>query len=166
MQFDILVGNDQHTVDIEKTEAGYKIVLDNDETINADAVSLKEDLLSIIIESKSYLVNINNESRNYTVDLNGETFNLEVFEEGSARRLKRDKAGFQGKQIIKAPMPGKVIKILVKEGDEVEGGTGLIIIEAMKMENELKASAKGIVKEINAEEGKTVNAGDSIIVIE
>ncbi len=166
MLFDIVIGEKEHSVVVEKTESGFKIIIDNDEYINADAVSLKEELLSIIIGNKSYLVNIKNENKSYTVDLNGETFSVDVFEEGSARRFRRDKGGFQGKQQIKAPMPGKVVKILVKEGDEVEAGTGLIVIEAMKMENELKATANGTVKEINAEEGNTVNAGDSIIIIE
>ncbi|RMF95508.1 MAG: biotin/lipoyl-binding protein [Candidatus Schekmanbacteria bacterium] len=166
MMFEILIGNDQHTVEVEKTDKGYKILIDNEESIIADAFFLKDDLLSIISNNKSYLVNLKNESRNYTVDLNGETFKLEVYEEGSTRRVKREKAGAQGKQTLKAPMPGKVVKLLVKEGDEVEAGDGLIIIEAMKMENELKASVKGVVKEINAEEGKTVNAGEPIIVIE
>ncbi len=67
---------------------------------------------------------------------------------------------------IIAPMPGKVVRLLVKVGDQVEAGAGVIVVEAMKMQNEMKAPKAGTVVTLNAELGATVNAGDVLAVVE
>jgi len=67
--------------------------------------------------------------------------------------------------VVTAPMPGKILKILVKEGEQVKTGQGLLILEAMKMENEIPAPRDGIVKRILVKEGDTVNTGDPMIEI-
>lgn len=66
---------------------------------------------------------------------------------------------------LKSPMPGTVLEILVNVGDEVEQGAVLVIVEAVKMENELTAQCSGIVEEIRAEEGDFVNLGEELVVI-
>lgn len=66
---------------------------------------------------------------------------------------------------IKAPMPGKVLKILVEQGEMVKEGQVLLLLEAMKMENEIFASSTGVVKRINCKEGETVNTGDTLLVL-
>jgi biotin carboxyl carrier protein len=63
-------------------------------------------------------------------------------------------------------MPGKIVRVLVQAGDKVEAGAGIIVVEAMKMQNEMKAPKAGAVVSINADEGATVNAGDVLAVIE
>jgi biotin carboxyl carrier protein len=63
-------------------------------------------------------------------------------------------------------MPGKVVRIVAAEGTEVEAGAGVVVIEAMKMQNEMKSPKKGIVRKISAAEGATVNAGDTLAIIE
>ncbi|HYL79431.1 MAG TPA: biotin/lipoyl-containing protein, partial [Candidatus Acidoferrum sp.] len=70
-----------------------------------------------------------------------------------------------GKKSVSAPMPGKVVKLLVKLGDVVREGDGIVVVEAMKMENELKAPAAGTIAEIRTQEGKAVNGGDVLVVI-
>ena len=67
---------------------------------------------------------------------------------------------------IKTAMPGKVVRILVEQGAEIKQGEGVIVVEAMKMQNEMKAPKDGIIKEIRVAEGATVNAGDILVVIE
>jgi pyruvate carboxylase len=67
---------------------------------------------------------------------------------------------------VKAPMPGKVVRVLVEAGQEVEAGQGLVVVEAMKMQNELKSPKSGTVAEVRAEAGATVNAGDVLVVVE
>ena len=67
---------------------------------------------------------------------------------------------------IRTQMPGKVVRVLVAEGDEVAAGDGVIVVEAMKMQNEMKSPKDGVVRELRADEGKTVNAGDVLVVIE
>ena len=63
-------------------------------------------------------------------------------------------------------MPGKVVRVLVERGQEVEAGAGLVVVEAMKMQNELKSPKAGTVVELRAAPGATVNAGDVLVVIE
>jgi biotin carboxyl carrier protein len=71
-----------------------------------------------------------------------------------------------GPQQIKAPMPGKIVKLLVKPGDKVDARQGLVVVEAMKMENELKARAAGTVSEVRVTEGSSVEAGAILVVLE
>ena len=75
--------------------------------------------------------------------------------------------GEQGGRVqVKAPMPGKVVRVLVEAGQAVESGQGLVVVEAMKMQNELKSPKAGSVAELRAEAGATVNAGDVLVVVE
>jgi biotin carboxyl carrier protein len=71
-----------------------------------------------------------------------------------------------GRQTISAPMPGKVVRVLVREGDIVQAGAGLIVVEAMKMQNEHKAPKAGTVIRLSVQEGGTVAAGEPLVVIE
>jgi len=67
---------------------------------------------------------------------------------------------------ITAPMPGKVVRLLVAEGAEIEAGAGVVVVEAMKMQNEMKSPRDGVVVAINVKPGDTVNAGDVLAVVE
>ena len=80
-------------------------------------------------------------------------------------RTRGGKAGAGG-QVLKAPMPGKVVLVEVEVGQVVAAGDGLIVLEAMKMENEFRAAAPGTVVEIRVEAGQAVNPGDVLVVIE
>lgn len=85
---------------------------------------------------------------------------------GSWARRVGDAAAGKGPQKILAPMPGKVVKVLVKPGDEVAARQGVVVVEAMKMENELKSPKAGTVSEVRAIEGTSVEAGAVLIVVE
>ena len=88
---------------------------------------------------------------------------------GLRRRRRRAAAGgfsAEGRQVICAPMPGKIVKVLVKAGDEVQEGQGLVVVEAMKMENELKSPKAGKVVELTAKEGTTVENNAKLVVVE
>jgi biotin carboxyl carrier protein len=71
-----------------------------------------------------------------------------------------------GRAQVVASMPGKVVRVLVETGAKVEAGDGLVVVEAMKMQNELKSPKSGTVIEVRAESGATVNAGDVLVVVE
>jgi biotin carboxyl carrier protein len=75
------------------------------------------------------------------------------------------KFSLEGPQRVDAPMPGKIVRVLVKEGDAVEEGQGLVVVEAMKMENELKSPKAGVVRELHAQEGQPVEAGAKLAVV-
>ncbi|HWQ03049.1 MAG TPA: biotin/lipoyl-containing protein, partial [Candidatus Nitrosotenuis sp.] len=71
----------------------------------------------------------------------------------------------EGRQEILAPMPGKVVRVLVKSGDAVEAGHGLLVVEAMKMQNEIKSPKSGKVERVLVSEGQNVNAGETLAVV-
>jgi biotin carboxyl carrier protein len=72
----------------------------------------------------------------------------------------------EGRAQVLAPMPGKVVRVLVEVGQEVEAGAGLVVVEAMKMQNELKSPKAGAVAELHVQPGATVNAGEVLVVVE
>lgn len=85
------------------------------------------------------------------------------------KRLRGSASGHEhgeGLAEIKTAMPGKVVRVLVEPGTEVKKGDGVIVVEAMKMQNEMKSPKDGVVREIRSSEGSTVNAGDVLAVIE
>ena len=103
-----------------------------------------------------------------TVWVEGELYRIEYQDEGRRPRRAASVTGqdMRGRQMIVAPMPGKVVALLVSPAQEVSAGQGVIVIEAMKMENELKASGPGVIKEIKVQEGDGVSGGDVLVIIE
>jgi len=97
--------------------------------------------------------------------VNGRVLHVEVFDP-RGRRARGAVGAAEGRQTVAAPMPGRVIRVLVEAGQAVEAGQGLIVVEAMKMQNEMKSPKAGRVIEVKASDGATVAAGDILIVIE
>ncbi|HEX6164529.1 MAG TPA: biotin/lipoyl-containing protein [Vicinamibacterales bacterium] len=104
----------------------------------------------------------------FDVHLDGLTIPVQIRPAGSFGRQKKEGATAQaaGPQRVLAPMPGKVVRVLVKPGDEVKARQGLVVVEAMKMENELRAARDGRVRDIAVAEGQSVDAGAVLIVVE
>jgi len=101
-----------------------------------------------------------------TVVLRGLSYEVAVVDPKRLRSGESAGAHQAGAAEIVSPMPGKIVRVLVRAGDKVEAGAGIIVVEAMKMQNEMKAPKAGSVVSINAEEGATVNAGDVLAVVE
>jgi biotin carboxyl carrier protein len=104
----------------------------------------------------------------FDVHLDGRTIPLQIRPAGAFGRQKKEGGGAAGSgpQRILAPMPGKVVRILVKAGDEVKAKQGLVVVEAMKMENELKAARDGRVRDVSVAEGQSVDAGAVLLIVE
>ncbi len=100
------------------------------------------------------------------VTIGGHEFEVELTDPKRLRGSAADAEHADGAAEIKTAMPGKVVRILVTIGDEVAKGDGVLVVEAMKMQNEMKSPKDGIVKELRVVEGVTVNAGDVLAVIE
>ena len=131
-----------------------------------DVATPERDVVSLLLGGTSYDVRRDAQMEGRRVVIGADSFDYEVRDVRSlgARRLKA--GATDGPKKITAPMPGKVVRIISAEGTAVEAGQGVIVIEAMKMQNELKSPKKGIVKKILAAEGATVNAGDALAVVE
>jgi biotin carboxyl carrier protein len=121
---------------------------------------------SILMDGRSYEARVEERpGGGVVVVIDGYRFEIEVHD---PRRWTRKPAGRgdAGVQRIVAPMPGKVVRVLISPGDAVEAGQGLVVVEAMKMQNELKATRPGKVIAVPAKEGATVAAGEVLATIE
>ena len=103
---------------------------------------------------------------NAEVNVRGQRFDVAIFDPKRLRSTRSDYSHGDGRAEIKTAMPGKVVRIMAEIGQTVEKGTGVIVVEAMKMQNELRSLKDGVVKEIRTSEGATVNAGEVLVVIE
>ncbi|HEY5885659.1 MAG TPA: biotin/lipoyl-containing protein [Pyrinomonadaceae bacterium] len=106
------------------------------------------------------------ESGKYEVVLRGRSYPISIIDLKRLRSAENAAGHGHGTAEIVSPMPGKVVRVLVEQGNTVEAGAGIVVVEAMKMQNELKAPKAGIVVSINAVAGATVNSGDVLAVIE
>jgi biotin carboxyl carrier protein len=108
---------------------------------------------------------VESDADGYVVTLRGRQTKVKIEDPRAWGGAGAGKAG-SGVAKVATPMPGKVIRVLVAIGDRVESGLGLVVVEAMKMQNELKSPIAGIVKQVQAVEGATVNANQVLVVVE
>jgi biotin carboxyl carrier protein len=127
----------------------------------ATVLEVEPGLYSVLIGGRSYSVRVNGTD----VETNGRAFAVEVRDPRRSRRKSRSGMG-EGRQNISALMPGKVVRVLAAAGDSVEAGQGVVVVEAMKMQNEMKSPRAGVVVEIRVKPGDTVNAGDVLAVLD
>jgi biotin carboxyl carrier protein len=121
-----------------------------------------EGRFSVLAGARSYEVTV---APGGEISVDGRTFRVEVLDPRGSRS-RRSGGENQGRRKIAAPMPGRVIRVLVELNQEVEAGQGLIVVEAMKMQNEMKSPQAGRVREVNTAPGAAVAAGEVLIVIE
>ena len=154
-------------VDIEPAgENRFKLTHDG-RTFTVDALTLDHGAVSMLVDGTSYHVEFDEYGDEVQVLVRGQLSRIDVADERRLR-LRAATAGFsvEGRQLVTAPMPGKVVKVLVKVGDEVKEGQGLVVVEAMKMENELKSPKAGKVTELLAKEGTAVENNAKLVVVE
>jgi len=128
-------------------------------------LQVEAGVYSVLLDGASYEIRIQPSPEGLTASVAGRRLGVEVRNPRDASRSSRAAIG-SGRQNVTAPMPGKVVRVLVATGDVVETSQGLVVVEAMKMQNELKATRPGRVIEIRAREGETVGAGDTLVVLE
>jgi biotin carboxyl carrier protein len=119
---------------------------------------------SVLMDGRSYEARVEQGANALVVVIDGRRFEIEVRD---PRRFSRKGAGAgaDGVQSVIAPMPGKIVRVLVAVGDQVAAGQGLLVVEAMKMQNEMKAPRAGAVLSLAAKEGLTVTAGEALATI-
>jgi biotin carboxyl carrier protein len=154
-------------VDIEPAGNNRFKLTHGGRTFLVDALTLDHGAVSMLVDGTSYGVEFDEQGDEVHVLVRGQVNRVDVADERRLR-LRAASAGFsvEGKQLIAAPMPGKVVKVLVKLGDEVKEGQGLVVVEAMKMENELKSPKAGKVVELPAKEGTAVEINAKLVVVE
>lgn len=168
MRYYAMLEGRQRTVDVEPIGGSrFRVSIDGGEPRLVDAERLEAGTVNVLIEHRSYDIDLEEDGEGFAMLVADELFRLEILDERRMRlREAKGKFSVEGPQVIRAPMPGKVVKVLVEAGAEVTEGQGIVVIEAMKMENELRATKNGTVAAILVKEGQTVEGGTELARIE
>jgi biotin carboxyl carrier protein len=151
-------GDRELEVEVQRHGAGYRVRL-GDRWIEADFINVGRYVRSLRLEDGTQFSLVHHrEGNTHEISLDGSTVYVDIIDPIAAKRRRReDEMGVSG--VVKALMPGRVVRVLVAKGDTVQKGAGLMILEAMKMENEIQAPADGVVDELFVTAGQTVEAG-------
>ena len=164
MLYDVTINGKNYRLELNRADGHWSCRLDGRDA-EVDAVLVRPDVLSLRIGNKAYEVKSERVADDLHLWVGSTRFAVEVRDPRSLRG--RARAGdAQGPKKITASMPGKVVRLLVRDGDEVEAGAGVAVVEAMKMQNEIKSPKKGTIQKILVSEGAAVNAGDVLAVVE
>jgi len=177
VKFFLTIHGEEHTLELN-SQSGLSCSLDG-EAFPAEVAEVRPGVYSVLIGGKSFaarveLLNSRQGTSNdggapdggeYAVQVDGVRYAVLVRD---PRRWRRDRTrlALEGRQTVQAPMPGKVIRVLVSEGQTVEAGQGLIVVEAMKMQNEIKSPKAGSVRKVLVAAGQAVNSGETLVVVE
>jgi biotin carboxyl carrier protein len=164
MKVDMLIEGCRRTVEASQPGERWRWRLDGRE-VEADALEISPGLFSVVIDGASVEVRIEPKGSDLRVLAGGLEYSASIQD---LRELKRNRTGAAeaaGRQSVTAPMAGKIIRCLVTVGDEVQVGQGLAIVEAMKMQNEIRSPKSGKIERVAVVEGQTVNPGDVIAVV-
>ncbi len=165
MTYEVMVDGKAHRVELNRVDGRVECRLDG-KAVAIDAEMTARDVLSLLIDGKSYEIKraIGPADTHMVVGLT--RYETEVRDPRSFRARKAAAGGEAGPKKLVSPMPGKVVRILAAKGTEVEAGQGVIVVEAMKMQNEIKSPKKGVVQQVLAAEGAAVNAGEALAIVE
>jgi biotin carboxyl carrier protein len=133
--------------------------------VEVDAVLAEPNVLSLRTGNHAYEVKFERAAGETRIWVGSQPFAVEVRDPRSLRS-RSHAADEEGPKKLTAPMPGKVVRVLMCEGANVEAGTGVLVVEAMKMQNEVKSPKKGTIQKILVTEGSAVNAGDVLAIVE
>jgi biotin carboxyl carrier protein len=175
MIYEVAIGDRVRTVGIVRKGGLLHVELDG-RTHVVDARRIGDSIVSMLVQldgaaapSRSVDASFATQATAGDVDvhLNGRTIPVQIRPAGAfGRQKKAGAAQGAGPQRVTAPMPGKVVRVLVKPGDAVTARQGLVVVEAMKMENELRAARDGRVKDVAVKEGQSVDAGAVLLTVE
>jgi biotin carboxyl carrier protein len=168
MKYFATIAGRERTVDVEPLGGSqFRVTIDGGAPQLVDAVTPEPRVVSLLVRHESHDVDIEEDGEALNVLVGDDVFRLELLDERKKRmKTARGKSAVEGRVVVKAPMPGKVVKVLVAPGDAVAEGQGVIIIEAMKMENELRSPRAGKVGAVFVKEGQAVEGKAELVVIE
>jgi len=149
-------------VELPTDAAGAMACSVDGNTIQVDVHAMEPGVLSLIADGRQYRCVLDGDA----VIICGRRFEFEIEDQRSLRGRRGAGEGAAGPRSVKAPMPGRVVRVLVNEGDEVAEQQGVVVIEAMKMQNELKSPKAGRVARVAVAVDMTVGAGEVLVVVE
>ena len=166
MNYEIVINGAQRRVEFTPSMHGApRVTFTVDgRLVEADAIRISSGAYSIILGGRSLEVAAEETSSGLLMRVNEREFHVEIIDPRSWRRGGGAGIELEGRQQLIAPMPGKIVRVLVAVGEKVNAGQGLLVIEAMKMQNEIRSPKSGTVEKL-AREGQTVNAGEVLAIV-
>lgn len=162
MKYLLTIHGQEHALEVRR---GDLLACSLDGTpFSAEVAEVRAGVYSILIGKKSFVARVDGEEGEYEVRVEGASCRIAVAD--PRRRRGGSQLAIEGKQIVKAPMPGKVIRLLAAKGEAVEAGQGIVVVEAMKMQNEVKSPKAGTVQTVSVQVGQAVNAGETLMIVE
>ncbi|MGA2966321.1 MAG: acetyl-CoA carboxylase biotin carboxyl carrier protein subunit [Terriglobales bacterium] len=169
MVYEVMVGDKTggkpHRLELKKAGGGWDCRL-NGKSIAIDAVVARRDVMSLLVDGRAYEVKREQTATDLHLWVGSSRFAVELRDPRSLCSRQHAAGDEKGSKKILAPMPGRIVRLLVAENSEVEAGQGIVVVEAMKMQNEIKSPKKGVVKKISATPGAAVNPGDVLAIVE
>jgi biotin carboxyl carrier protein len=171
--YEISVGGTTHKVEVEPLaatppsngELAYRLQLDRRE-ITVSCVPLNQRAFSLIANGRSFEIQCEPTAESVQVALRGAIYECVVSNPRSLRTRKKAGVADSGEQKLTAAMPGKVVRIIAAVGDQIKAGQGILVIEAMKMQNEVRSPKDGQLKKLLVGQGANVLAGEALAIIE
>ena len=162
--FETLIDQQWVAMSLEGSTEGYTLRLPH-RSLKVDAVILADGSYSLLLDGSSFDVTVQRSLTHYSVTVNGVPFEVALRDPRQFGHRTGPGEDSAGPASVTAPMPGKLVTLLVAEGDAVKEGQGVAVVEAMKMQNELKSPKSGTVEKLCAVEGQAVNAGECLLTI-
>ena len=164
MIYHVLIDGRKHQLELSHDDGNWRCRLEGRE-VDFDAVLVQPNVLSLRISNQAYEVKCERSGNDLCLWVGSVCFTAQVRDPRSLRSRGRSTDDDGPRKLI-APMPGKVVRVLSHEGEIVESGAGVLVVEAMKMQNEIKSPKKGTIHRILVGEGAAVNAGDILAIVD
>ena len=165
MKFEVRVDGAARTLEMERQANGSIRVRLDGTSFDAGAAEVAPGTFSILAGGIAFEARVLPVPGGLMVLCAGREFRVELHDPRAWRGRPGAALEPKGRQEVAAPMPGKIVRVLVAAGDKVEVGQGLVVVEAMKMQNEIRAPKSGVIERVLAGEGQTVSAGERLVVI-
>ena len=165
--YEIKIGDKVSNIELLGVDGNNMEILIDDRNYIVDIIEVENGIYSILYHGISYNVElISKNKKNYNVTTLYNSFDVEVIDAETRYKNSRKKSEDEDSAFISTPMPGKVVKILVKEGDKVKGGDTVIVVSAMKMESEYKVVKDRIITKVLVKEGDNIEGDQPLIMLE
>jgi len=159
-------GEREEKVRVRRVDDGYEVTV-GDRTYHVDALGLQNDVRSLRIDGAHHEVSVRRSGEDYVVTSRQGTATVSVTDP-LTHLAQQTRGGGRGRrhERVSAYMPGRVVAVLVQEGDSVTAGQGIVVLEAMKMENEIRAEHEGTVRQVFVQPGQAVDTGEPLFELE
>lgn len=166
MKYWITVNGRPHEVDVTE-RLGELVVAVDGETLDITYEEVDQlGQVALFVGGRSHAMSIEGDEAEVSATIDGHLYTVELEDERERAAHAAERAAAAGGGVVKSIMPGIVVQLLVAEGDSVTEGQPLLILEAMKMQNEIAASADGLVAQLHVAEGEPVESGAKLVTIE